>query len=165
MKKKHVDVDKSTQAYSRAANLHQPEAIVAYAIGVYQGLIAPLHDRVLNYDPYPADKIHVIDQKINTKVWMYLKNSAIMDWISPFLVSQTKQAEHLGIWEISEIVKYAMERRKTGEKLVIPFMQTVRCSNVMCTFACSSFDNNSVREMCVLCSRCLKQTYCSNRCE
>ena len=136
--------------------------MVAYAIGVYQGIKAPV--KIHTCQPYPADKINMIDKEKNKKMWMYLENSAIMDFISPFLVFQIKQAEHLGIWPISEIIEDVMKRRKTGEKLVMPYIQTVRCSNIMCTLLIVSKGENAF-EMGALCKRCLKQTYCSNRCE
>ena len=161
MKRQRIDANGAHKIYFEAAKLHQPEAMSTYAAIVYQSMLMPerKYAILLPFDSVPTNKIRSLNKADIEKMWYFLDRVATMNWISPFLVFQAKQAEHLVIWSLSEIVKDAMERRETGEKLNLQCIVSKPCSHNLCDIRIQ------VASFAVMCNRCLKLNYCSNRCD
>lgn len=153
LKKQQMDPILALKKYVEAAEKFQPEAITQFAITVYMTLMQaynlPLPTMKLP-DKSNVDKFQV------EKMWHWLEKAAIMGWISPFLVFQVEQSIRLELFEIPVYVKDAMERRRSGEELDQFLTHFETCPN------CDSM--NFAPEHLVFCRKCLKEHYCSERC-
>ena len=100
------------------------------------------------------------------KIFESLDKLAILDWITPAFVGLVQQFKRLKILK-SKVCELALERRKTGEKLVASefFIERFKldfaclCSNRICSSSIMEFQIKN------LCKRCVKRVYCSLECK
>ena len=147
--------------YALAAELYQPEAMSYMAGCKYKNLVKSFYylPQPHEYPCIPPEMKILIDRNEYERMWYWLERVAIMDWVTPFLVSQTQQADKLGTWPLSNIVKDAMKRRASGKILALQFNLLIDCSNEICGVHLDSVTPFHT------CARCLKDLYCSKLCK
>ena len=109
LKKQNCDPLGALKAYNKSANKFQPEAMSNYAQIVYNTLLQPYGFFTLTH--LPQYSLKFLDNSQVEKMWWFLENAALMNYISPFLVFQVEQAKDLKYWNISDVIKNAMNRR------------------------------------------------------
>ena len=158
LKKQQVNKDKAMEIYMKAADLYQPEAVSTIAAGSYQYIASKCG--LFCLDAIPFNKAHMWEHRDIKSMWFRLEILAVMEWITPFFLFQVEQAKKLGNWKLSDMVLDTLERRRTGQVLDMPFISCIKaCDNS----DCEVYVNQVIRV--ILCRRCLKQKYCSERCK
>ena len=100
----------------------------------------------------PKKIIPLLDKSSLAKMWKDLETLAVMNYITPFLLFQYRQAERLNIWTPSEIFKDAVKRHETNEIIELPYQNFIRpCSYYKCIIFVHEIKIVDFLDACILC--------------
>ena len=156
--------------YGESACLHNPEAITMELLLIYRSNLTSF--KLSFTQAVPLNELSKFDLKKFIAIWSQLRALTYMNWISPFYLTQVRQAIQFNFsppfpavfpnqW-IDLIVKH-INRRDTENELKLEKSLYVKvCSYEKCHIL---NDLSDLAEKFVICDGCLKKTYCSNNCK